>query len=133
MYGLVCFARCDSSRNLAQTRFQALRETSYFLSQVSLLVGLSGLEPPTSRLSGVRSNRLSYKPIFPASRLSGHPATVAVPLLLRSSGASFDSPASLRRFPSLRFSAGQNRALPVVEINGIEPLTSCLQSRRSPS
>ena len=114
-------------------RFQALRETSYFLSQVSLLVGLSGLEPPTSRLSGVRSNRLSYKPIFPASRLSGLLATVAVPLLLRSSGASFDSPASLRRFPSLRFSAGQNRALPVVEINGIEPLTSCLQSRRSPS
>ena len=27
-------------------------------------VGLSGLEPPTSRLSGVRSNRLSYKPII---------------------------------------------------------------------
>ena len=26
-------------------------------------MGLSGLEPPTSRLSGVRSNRLSYKPI----------------------------------------------------------------------
>ena len=25
-------------------------------------MGLSGLEPPTSRLSGVRSNRLSYKP-----------------------------------------------------------------------
>ena len=29
------------------------------------MVGLSGLEPPTSRLSGVRSNRLSYKPILP--------------------------------------------------------------------
>ena len=28
------------------------------------LLGLSGLEPPTSRLSGVRSNRLSYKPFF---------------------------------------------------------------------
>ena len=27
-------------------------------------VGLSGLEPPTSRLSGVRSNRLSYKPML---------------------------------------------------------------------
>ena len=27
------------------------------------VVGLSGLEPPTSRLSGVRSNRLSYKPM----------------------------------------------------------------------
>ena len=26
-------------------------------------VGLSGLEPPTSRLSGVRSNQLSYKPV----------------------------------------------------------------------
>ena len=28
-----------------------------------LMVGLSGLEPPTSRLSGVRSSLLSYKPI----------------------------------------------------------------------
>ena len=26
------------------------------------MVGLRGLEPPTSRLSGVRSNHLSYKP-----------------------------------------------------------------------
>ena len=27
-------------------------------------MGLSGLEPPTSRLSGVRSNHLSYEPVF---------------------------------------------------------------------
>ena len=30
---------------------------------LSLLVGSSGLEPPTSRLSGARSNHLSYEPI----------------------------------------------------------------------
>ena len=56
------------------------------------LVGQSGLEPPTSRLSVVCSNQLSYWPVsweFLLSRL--------------------------------------------VEISGIEPLTSCLQSRRSPS
>ena len=38
------------------------------LSQLSYtpmsMVGLSGLEPPTSRLSGVCSNLLSYKPLF---------------------------------------------------------------------
>ena len=28
------------------------------------LVGSSGLEPPTSRLSGVRSNHLSYEPLY---------------------------------------------------------------------
>ena len=27
------------------------------------VVGSSGLEPPTSRLSGARSNRLSYEPV----------------------------------------------------------------------
>ena len=34
-----------------------------FIQFSKCLVGLSGLEPPTSRLSGVRSNRLSYKPM----------------------------------------------------------------------
>ena len=37
-------------------------------------MGLSGLEPPTSRLSGVRSNQLSYKPIFLAPTCSPMPS-----------------------------------------------------------
>ena len=35
------------------------------------LVGSSGLEPPTSRLSGVRSNHLSYEPMSLYSLCSG--------------------------------------------------------------
>ena len=43
-----------------------LRSASATLSQLShipmhIMVRLSGLEPPTSRLSGVCSNQLSYK------------------------------------------------------------------------
>ena len=36
----------------------------FFNSAMPEPVGLSGLEPPTSRLSGVRSNQLSYKPFL---------------------------------------------------------------------
>ena len=43
------------------------------------LVGLSGLEPPTSRLSGVRSNRLSYKPIESGIHLLSHAVSSIVP------------------------------------------------------
>ena len=36
----------------------------HFLVEISPnLMGTSGLEPPTSRLSGVRSNHLSYAPV----------------------------------------------------------------------
>ena len=39
-------------------------------------MGLSGLEPPTSRLSGVRSNRLSYKPRLILQKLRCHIITL---------------------------------------------------------
>ena len=41
---------------------QVLSQLSYTpVGFIYKKVGLSGLEPPTSRLSGVRSTRLSYK------------------------------------------------------------------------
>ena len=42
-----------------------------FPLRLTRLVGSSGLEPPTSRLSGARSNRLSYEPIYFFFSLSG--------------------------------------------------------------
>ena len=43
----------------------------YLFSLCEKYMGLSGLEPPTSRLSGVRSNRLSYNPLMgPAATYS---------------------------------------------------------------
>ena len=48
---------------------QVLSQLSYaplfpsFVRCYFYLVGLSGLEPLTSRLSGVRSNQLSYRPL----------------------------------------------------------------------
>ena len=79
------------------------------------VVGSSGLEPPTSRLSGARSNHLSYEPIF----------------------VFFLRLESMSRF-FLRFTLGFHFRLPsqtygLVEMKGIEPLTPCLQGRCSPS
>ena len=42
---------------------QISEEVFLLLKSALKMVGPSGLEPPTSRLSGVRSNRLSYGPI----------------------------------------------------------------------
>ena len=39
-------------------------ESLYSAECFRILVGTIGLEPPTSRLSGVRSDLLSYKPLF---------------------------------------------------------------------
>ncbi len=48
----------DRTADLLRAK-QALSQLSY-----SPVVGLGGFEPPTSPLSGVRSNQLSYRPGF---------------------------------------------------------------------
>ena len=68
-----------------------------------IMVGLSGLEPPTSRLSGARSNLLSYKPIFPGVIRFLHPALHSLLNVV------------------------------LVEMMGFEPMTPCLQGRCSPN
>ncbi len=61
-------AKQDRTADLLRAR-QALSQLSYSpinnvagILRLARLVGLSGLEPPTSRLSGERSNQLSYRP-----------------------------------------------------------------------
>ena len=80
------------------------------------MVGLPGLEPGTSPLSGVHSNQLSYRPFCIASDFCFR---------------------SIKDFNVVYFSTwvGSFDAYKakMVENSGIEPLTSCVQGRRSPS
>ena len=78
LFGSFLFTSCFALHFLLCSVFKV------HLRDFSPLVGSSGFEPPTSRLSGARSNQLSYEPVL-------------------------------------------------VEMNGIEPMTPCLQSRCSPS
>ena len=59
--GIVCFAP------YFEQPFSPIKQKRCLvLPDILSRMGLSGLEPPTSRLSGVRSNRLSYKPLCKA-------------------------------------------------------------------
>ena len=49
------------------------------------LVGLDGLEPSTSRLSGARSSHLSYRPVF-LSGFSVRPSLKVLPLMVEMKG-----------------------------------------------
>ena len=90
-----------------------------------LLVGLGGIEPPTSPLSGVRSSHLSYRPgprLYVAAGFHCHyqPAgTLASPFALLRPGLRNDKPGRL----VIGFH-GFAAALPLVELVGIEPATS---------
>ena len=70
----ICFAKCVRGRDLAPYTV-----TTILLCKI--VVGLSGLEPPTSRLSGVRSNRLSYKPILSGFRFALAPPPSSLSIL----------------------------------------------------
>ena len=89
------------------------------------VVGSNGLEPSTSRLSGVRSNHLSYEPMFVAVRCHSFGQPVCLRLVLY----------PFRDYVSC-VSQFLNRVLlgaAVVEMNRIELSTPCLQGRCSPS
>ena len=63
----LCFAVCftllpQDFKTFSLTLAFALLSKYHYLACKVQMVGLGGLEPPTSRLSGVRSNLLSYRP-----------------------------------------------------------------------
>ena len=78
------------------------------------VVGLDGFEPSTSRLSGARSNHLSYRPFLMWLRF-----------VHRTLYPSSDP------FCQIRLWVADFHRL--VEMMGIEPMTPCLQGRCSPS
>ena len=83
---------------------------SAFVELRSTLVGLDGLEPSTSRLSGARSNHLSYKPLLLCWFFPSYPC---VSLFVEETRS--------------------NRFERLVEMMGFEPMTPCLQGRCSPN
>ena len=97
-------------------------------ARCNLLVGPSGLEPPTLRLSVVRSSQLSYGPVVDTCSIS-LAALHAVRLAHFAASPLPRRPASLGSARILDVLA----IISLVEIVGIEPATSCLQGRRSPS
>ena len=150
--------RFSSNNSHSSNMFQSLAWFSHLSPRRSLfsgyeprlfyMVGLSGLEPPTSRLSGVRSNRLSYKPIlvlarYFLSRIFKNSCCLMMSSLVvlrfssnnSHSSNMFQSLAWFSHFSPRRslFSGYEPRLFLLVEISGIEPLTPCLQSRCSPS
>ena len=66
-------SKLESLSNVPRTYMRSIEALRVYSSlPFGSLVGSSGLEPPTSRLSGARSNHLSYEPIqfFDVSRLT---------------------------------------------------------------
>ena len=101
------------------------------------MVGSNGLEPSTSRLSGVCSNQLSYEPIYGGGKEIRTPD----PLLARQvlSQLSYTPRVGLNglepstsRLSGVRSNQLSYRPI-VVEVKGVEPLTPCVQGKCSPN
>ena len=129
-----------ASGDAARTEKTKTPTTPANCEQSEELVGVGGLEPPTLRLSGVRSNHLSYTPARcspQATEPSGGRFRTAAPCgPARMVAAHPARPQSRQQRPRRRFSQRPDpcrRQGQVVEPAGIEPATSCLQSTRSPS
>ena len=75
-------AKRDRTVDLLRAR-QALSQLSY--GPITKLVGLGRFELPTSPLSGVRSNQLSYRPNFELVTVSLELSAWSLKLLLSSS------------------------------------------------
>ena len=93
------------------------------------LVGLDGLEPSTSRLSGARSNHLSYKPLLLCWFFPSYPCLSLFRLefrLFSPSGMNFGVSSELPRVMA-------PDTVRLVEMMGFEPMTPCLQGRCSPN
>ena len=65
-------------RQLTSTRLGYVKATRLSPAPREEVVGLGGFEPPTSPLSGVRSNQLSYRPNYDAT---DHSSPVVMPYL----------------------------------------------------
>ena len=89
-------------------------QTASVETRLRRVVGLDGFEPSTSRLSGARSNHLSYRPFLIWFRF-----------VHRTLYPSSDP------FCQIRLWVADFHRL--VEMMGIEPMTPCLQGRCSPS
>ena len=121
----------------------------------SNLVGPSGLEPPTSCLSGTRSNLLSYEPMW-LVWIFIHTWTSISHLAFRTCALGGDDGIRLSRELRAQSFAGKTRPpeefftrlllrtplftrrtqssySSLVEMMGFEPMTPCLQGRCSPS
>ena len=124
-------------------------QTTVCIPVKPIKMGSSGLEPPTSRLSGARSNLLSYEPAARCrlrtrtyfslvGELSPGPPLLACLgfhqywLLFRFFGI-----LACALFPSLLVLVRSRRSVfrftCVMEMMGFEPMTPCLQGRCSPN